>query len=339
MAGSRCTPSCDSVFKTIYRHWMPNLTCRYLSKPPTHYRTLSEEEGTIYTFEGSRRTSTLKVSLRIHTPQFYWKIAKESDLGLADAYINRDFTLVDEKKGLVNLFMLFIAKQEKTPDEDLKTAQLRKINMLIDKARVSKEHHVLEIGCGWGSLAIEVVKRTGCKYTGITLSEQQLQYAELKVKEAGLQDKIKFLLCDYRKFPEGCKYDRIISCEMLEAVGHEYMEEYFQCCESALADNVHINSYDEFRLSQGFMKEYIFPGGCLPSVSRVTSAMATASRLREIVALGFDDKFIRTWEYYFHYCAAGFELRVLGNIQIVFSRPGDVAAFGYDPYTATFQLN
>ncbi|GFP85279.1 probable fatty acid methyltransferase [Phtheirospermum japonicum] len=299
---------------------------------------LLEEGGTIFTFEGSRKTNTLKVSLRIHTPQFYWKIAKESDLGFADAYINGDYTFVDEKKGLVNLFMsnelfsLFLDDTMayscavfKTPDEDLKSAQLRKINMLIDKARVSQEHHVLEIGCGWGSLAIEVVKRTGCKYTGITLSEQQLQYAELKVKEAGLQDQIEFLLVDYRQLPKGCKYDRIISCEMLEAVGHEYMEEYFQCCESALADNglfvlqfisIADEKYDEFRLSQGFIKEYIFPGGCLPSLNRVTSAMATASRLRKIMALGFDDKFIRTWEYYFDYCAAGFELRVLGDIQV-----------------------
>ncbi|KAL3648751.1 hypothetical protein CASFOL_005154 [Castilleja foliolosa] len=407
---------------------------------------LLEEGGNVYNFEGSHKPSNFKVSLRIHTPQFYWKMAKESDLGFADAYINGDFTFVDKKKGLVNLFMLFIANTElntitsnkkrgwwtpmlftsvlssakyfyrhvsrqntltqarqnisrhydlsnelfslflddtmayscavfKTPDEDLKAAQLRKINMLIDKARVSKEHHVLEIGCGWGSLAIEVVKRTGCKYTGITLSEQQLQYAESKVKEACLQDKIEFLLVDYRQLPKGCKYDRIISCEMLEAVGHEYMEEYFKCCESALADNglfvlqfisIADEKYDEFRLSQGFIKEYIFPGGCLPSLSRVTKAMATASRMSvvhledigshyyrtlrywqenflvnqtKIMALGFDDKFMRTWEYYFDYCAAGFELRVLGDIQIVFNRPGDVAAFGYDPYTATSQLN
>ncbi|KAK6161231.1 hypothetical protein DH2020_004612 [Rehmannia glutinosa] len=257
-----------------------------------------------------------------------------------------------------------------TPDEDLKNAQLRKIRMLIEKvkflcdtsvnlkndfswklrflqlqARINKEHHVLEIGCGWGSLAFEVVKRTGCKYTGITLSEKQLQYAEMKAKEAGLQDNVTFLLCDYRQLPEAYKYDRIISCEMLEAVGHEYMEEFFKCCESVLAENglfvlqftsIADEKYDEFRLSQGFMKEYIFPGGCLPSLSRVTSAMAAASRLSKIVALGFDEKFIRTWEYYFDYCAAGFKSRILGNYQIVFNRPGDVAASGQDPYTGSF---
>ncbi|KAG8369876.1 hypothetical protein BUALT_Bualt14G0059100 [Buddleja alternifolia] len=375
---------------------------------------LLEEGGTMFTFEGTRKKSNMKVSLRIHTPQFYWKVATEADLGLADAYINGDFSFVDKNEGLYNLFMMFIANTElstydskinkkrgswtpllftsaiasakyflkhasrqntltqarknisqhydlsnelfslfldetmsyscavfKAPDEDLKNAQSRKIHLLIEKARINKEHHVLEIGCGWGSLAIEVVKRTGCKYTGITLSEKQLEYAKLKVKEAGLQDQINFLLCDYRQLPKTEKYDRIISCEMLEAVGHEYMEEFFRCCESALAEtglfviqfiSIADEKYDEFRLSPGFIKEYIFPGGCLPSLNRVTSAMAAASRLRKIMGLGFDESFIRTWEYYFDYCASGFKTRILGTYQIVFNRPGDVAAFGNDPY-------
>ncbi|KAL0380524.1 UNVERIFIED_CONTAM: putative fatty acid methyltransferase, partial [Sesamum angustifolium] len=173
-------------------------------------------------------------------------------------------------------------------------------------ARISKEHHILEIGCGWGGLAIEVVKRTGCRYTGITLSEKQLQYTESKVKEAGLQDQIELLLCDYRQLPKSCKYDRIISCEMIEHVGHEFIEEFFKCCESALAENgilvlqfisVADEKYDEFRFSLSFIKEYIFPGGCLHSLSRITSAMAAASRLSKIFALGFDSKFMRTWEF------------------------------------------
>uniref|UniRef100_A0A453ACW6 Methyltransferase domain-containing protein n=1 Tax=Aegilops tauschii subsp. strangulata TaxID=200361 RepID=A0A453ACW6_AEGTS len=82
---------------------------------------------------------------------------------------------------------------------------------------------------------MEVVKQTGCKYTGITLSEEQLKYAQMKVKEAGLEDRITFLLCDYRQIPSRCKYDRIISCEMIEGVGHEFMDDFFGCCESLLA--------------------------------------------------------------------------------------------------------
>ncbi|KAL3634447.1 hypothetical protein CASFOL_021501 [Castilleja foliolosa] len=402
--------------------------------------TLLEDGGTMFVFEGTRKTSPLNVHLKIHSPQFYWKFATEADLGLADAYINGDFSFVDKNSGLLNLFMIFIANRDlsiattnlnnkggwwtpmlftsalasakyfvqhvsrkntltqarrnisrhydlsndlfalfldetmayscaifKSEDEDLKIAQYRKISLLIEKAKVSKNHHVLEIGCGWGTLAIEVVKRSGCTYTGITLSEEQLKYAEVKVKEAGLQDKIKFLLCDYRQLPESIKYDRIISCEMLEAVGHEYMEDFFLSCDSVLEDDgllvlqfisIPDRRYDEYRRSSDFIKEYIFPGGCLPSLSRVTSAMAVASTLcvehledigihyyqtlrywrenflakqRKIEDLGFDEKFIRTWEYYFDYCAAGFKTCTLGNYQIVFSRPGNVAAFG-DPY-------
>ncbi|XP_010264927.1 PREDICTED: uncharacterized protein LOC104602804 isoform X2 [Nelumbo nucifera] len=401
---------------------------------------LLEEGGTVFTFEGSNKKCPLKCVLKVHNPQFYWKVATEADIGLADAYINGDFSFVDKEEGLLNLFMIFIANRNldssdarnnnrrgwwtplfltaaiasakyffwhisrqntltqarrnisrhydlsndlfalfldktmtyscaifKAENEDLKVAQLRKISVLIEKARIERNHEILEIGCGWGSLAIEVVKQTGCKYTGITLSEEQLKYAEQRVKEAGLQDHIKFLLCDYRQLPYSHKYDRIISCEMLEAVGHEYMEEFLGCCESVLAENgllvlqfisIPDERYDEYRRSSDFIKEYIFPGGCIPSLSRVTSAMASASRLcvehlenigihyyqtliywrnsfmekqSEILALGFDEKFIRTWEYYFIYCAAGFRSRTLGNYQIVFSRPGNLTAFS-DPY-------
>ncbi|KAF2285533.1 hypothetical protein GH714_005346 [Hevea brasiliensis] len=388
--------------------------------------TILEVGGTIFTFEGTAKTCSLKVVLKVHSPQFYWKIMAQADLGLADAYVNGDFSFVDKDAGLLNLFMVLIANRDinnsvsrlnkkkgwwtpmlftasiasakffiqhvsrqnnltqarrnischydlsndlfalfldetmsyssavfKTEDEDLKDAQMRKISLLIEKARVDKEHEILEIGCGWGALAIEVVKRTGCKYTGITLSEEQLRYAESKVKEAGLQDRIRFLLTDYRQLPKNYKYDRIISCEMIEAVGHEYMEEFFGCCDSVLAKDGLIviqfisipeERYEEYRRSSDFIKEYIFPGGCLPSLTRITSAMAATTRLcvehveniglhyfqtlrywrknflekqSKILALGFNEKFIRTWEYYFDYCAAGFKTHTLGDYQVM----------------------
>ncbi|GAY45446.1 hypothetical protein CUMW_089570 [Citrus unshiu] len=410
---------------------------RYIS---TGCLILLEEGGTIFTFEGTLRNSPLKTVLRIHNPQFYWKVMTEADLGLADSYINGDFSFVDKDEGLLNLFLIVIANKDlnsstsklkqkrgwwspmfftasiasakcffrhisrkntltqarrnvsrhydlsnehfslfldksmtyscaifKSEHEDLEVGQMRKISVLIEKARVSKGQEVLDIGCGWGTLAIEIVKQTGCKYTGITLSKEQLKYAQIKVREAGLQDHIRFYLCDYRQLPKANKYDRIISCEMIEHVGHDYMEEFFDCCESLLAKHGLLvlqftsapdQSYDEYRLSPGFLNEYIFPGGCVPSLSRVTAAMTSSSRLcvehvenigihyyqtlrcwrknfmekqSEILALGFNEKFIRTWEYYFDYCAASFKSRIIGNYQIVFSRPGDVAAFS-NPY-------
>ncbi|KAH0637317.1 hypothetical protein KY289_037232 [Solanum tuberosum] len=382
---------------------------------------LLEEGGTIFTFQGTKRKCSLKVSLRV-SMQFYWKVATRADVGLADAFIHGDFSFVDKNEGLCNLIMIFIANRDLkasvgtsskkrgwwTPviftaalssatyfirhvsnrntltqarrnischydlskDEDLKVAQLRKMSILIEKAKISKEHHILEIGFGWGGFAVEVVKQTGCKYTGITLSEQQLEYAQLRVEQAGLQDQITLLLCDYRQMPNQDKYDRIIVCEVLEHVGHEFIGEFFSCCESALTEDGLLvlqfismpdPMYDEYRHSAGFINEYIFPGGCLPALSRVTSAMAAASRLcvvhledigvhyyqtlrcwrknflknkSQIQALGFDDKFIRTWEYYFDYCAAGFKTCTLGDYQVVFSRPGNIATFG-DPYNVT----
>ncbi|WZY84287.1 hypothetical protein YC2023_030671 [Brassica napus] len=401
---------------------------------------IHEEGGTVFTFEGKDSSCHLKSILEVHSPQFYWKVMTQADLGLADAYINGDFSFSDKERGLLDLIMILIANKElnsknsklakkrgwwtpmfltaslasannflkhfsrqntltqarrnisrhydlsnelfalflddtmtyssavfKSADEDLRTAQMRKIYLLIDKARIEKNHEVLEIGCGWGTLAIEVVRRTGCRYTGITLSIEQLKYAEEKVKQAGLEDRITFKLCDYRQLSDAHKYDRIISCEMLEAVGHEFMETFFRHCEAALAEDgifvlqfisIPEERYDEYRLSSDFIKEYIFPGGCLPSLARVTSAMASSSRLcienvenigihyyqtlrlwrktflerqKQINDLGFDDKFIRTWEYYFDYCAAGFKTLTLGNYQVVFSRPGNVAALG-DPF-------
>ncbi|PIA36281.1 hypothetical protein AQUCO_03400289v1, partial [Aquilegia coerulea] len=417
--------------------------------------TLLEEGGTIFNFEGTNMKCQLQSVLRIHNPQFYWKVrqlnayafyikliaisarhhfpplsiqvATEADLGLADAYINSDFSFVDKEEGLLNLFMLFIANRDikiptgkqnnrrgwwtpmfftagiasakyflkhiskqntvtqarrnisrhydlsndlfglfmdetmmyssaifKSEKEDLKVAQLRKISLLIEKARINNKHEILELGCGWGTLAIEVVKQTGCKYTGITLSEEQLKYAQRKVKEAGLQDRIRFLLCDYRQLPKSNKYDRIIACEMIEAVGHEYMEEFIGCCDSLLVEDgllvlqftwIPDAPYEEYRRSSDFIKEYIFPGGSLPCLSRLTTAMAAASRLcvEHVENIGIHyyqtleywrRNFManqRTWEYYFVYCAAGFKTYTLGSYQIVFSRPGNISVFK-DPY-------
>ncbi|KAL1294786.1 hypothetical protein AAHE18_19G164800 [Arachis hypogaea] len=421
------------------RHFVTRFLSSYIT---TGCLTLLEDGGTMYTFEGNNMKNSLKCVVRIHSPQFYWKIMTQADLGLADAYINGDFSLDDKDEGLLNLFMIFIkasidstngsnsklkrkrgwwtpifltaslasakfffkhyfrknsltqARRNisrhydlsnelfalfldetmtyscavfKNEDEDLKDAQMRKMSLLIEKARIDSTHEVLDIGCGWGSFVFEVVKRTGCKCTGITLSMEQLKLAEKRVRDAGLQDHIKLLLCDYRQLPKTFKYDRIISVGMIEAVGDEYMEEFFGCCESVLADDGLLvlqfisypdESYNEYKRSSGFIKEYIFPGGCLPSLSRVTSAMATASSLcvehaenigihyhqtlrwwrknfmrkhSEILALGFDEKFIRTWEYYFDYCAAGFKSRTLGDYQMVFSRPGNTNTLK-DPY-------
>nr|CAD1840899.1 unnamed protein product [Ananas comosus var. bracteatus] len=158
---------------------------------------------------------------------FFRHILRQNTVTQARRNISRHYDLSNDFFSLfLDETMTYSCAIFKIEKEDLKVAQLRKLHLLIEKARIDGKQEVLDIGCGWGSLAIEVAKRTSCKYTGITLSEEQLKYATKKVKEAGLQDRITFLLCDYRQLPKSHKYDRIISCEMIEGVGHEYMEEF-----------------------------------------------------------------------------------------------------------------
>ncbi|GAB4842223.1 hypothetical protein Ancab_012181 [Ancistrocladus abbreviatus] len=298
------------------------------------------------------------------TKYFCRHVSRQNTVAQACSNVSRHYDLSNEMFSIfLSETMAYSSAVFKSDNEDLKTGQLRKMSILIKKARIAKNQELLDIGCGWGTFAIEVVKETGCRYTGITLAQEQLSFAEKRVKEAGLQDHIRFLLCDYRQLPDTKKYDRIISCEMIEHVGHEYMEDFFHCCDSLLAEDgllvlqfisVPDKWYNEFRKSSSFMREYIFPGGCLPCLSRITSAMAAASRLcvehlenigihyyqtlrcwrtnlmqqqGKILSLGFDEKFIRTWGCYFDYCAAGFGTRTLEDYQIVFSRPGNLSAF------------
>ncbi|VAH38523.1 unnamed protein product [Triticum turgidum subsp. durum] len=391
---------------------------------------LVEEGGSVFTFGKACEKCPVKSVIRVHDPLFYWKVAIEGSIGLAEAYIDGCFSVLDKREGLLNLMLILIANRDerrnrriarkgfwwspfhiiaqlayakyflrhasrkntatqtrrnisrhydlsndffslfldksmtyscavfKMENESLEAAQQRKLSLLIEKAKIKRGHHVLDIGSGWGSLAIQAVKQTGCKYTGVTLSAEQHKYAERKVREAGLEDHITFLLCDYRKIPPS-KYDAIISCGMIEHVGHEYMDEFFACCESYLAEDgilvlqfisIAEERYDQYRKRPDFIKEYIFPGGCLPSLARVMSAMTTSSRFSiehvenigpnyyttlmhwrdnfmankdQVLKLGFDEKFIRIWEFYLIYSAAGFKSRAVGDYQVVFSRPGN----------------
>uniref|UniRef100_A0ACD5WFD7 Uncharacterized protein n=2 Tax=Avena sativa TaxID=4498 RepID=A0ACD5WFD7_AVESA len=336
---------------------------------------LEEEAGSALSFGDASDTShAVRSVLRVEDPIFYWKVATESDLGLADAYINGCCSFPDKTEGLLNLFLIFIANRDnksgsstvskrgwwtpmlltagvasakyflrhlsrknsltqtrrnisqhydlsndffslfldksmtyscgifKREDESLEEAQLRKLIILINKAKVKRDHQVLDIGSGWGSLAIQMVKQTGCKYTGITLSEEQLKYAQRKVKETGLEDHITFILCDYRQIPAH-KYDRIISCEMIEHVGHEYMDAFFASCESHLTeDGIFLlqaitmpdELYEEYIRSPGFIKEYIFPGGSLPSLSRIKSVSASSGFCIEDLEIINGDNYYRT---------------------------------------------
>ncbi|GAB4840537.1 hypothetical protein Ancab_021307 [Ancistrocladus abbreviatus] len=143
---------------------------------------------------------------------FYQHVSRQNTVDHACGNISRHYDLNNEMFGIfLGETMAYSSAVFKSDNEDLKTGQLRKMSILIKKARIAKNQELLDIGCGWGTFAIEVVKETGCRYTGITLSQEQLSSAEKRVKEAGLQDYIRFLLCDYRQLLDTKKYDRIVS--------------------------------------------------------------------------------------------------------------------------------
>jgi len=236
----------------------------------------------------------------------------------------------------------------------LDEAQQRKLDMIIAKARISSHHHVLEIGSGWGALAIRMAQVTGCRVTTITLSPAQKEEVEAKILEAGLSDRIEVRLQDFRHVRG--TFDRIVSVEMLEAVGHRYLGAFFQQLDALLGDNgiavLQVITYPDYGYEgylrgTDFIRKHIFPGGHLPSVSVLMSEAAAHSRLvpehlenlgphyartlalwrenlesrvDEALALGFDAAFIRKFRYYFAYCEAAFSARYLGVHQLVLSR-------------------
>lgn len=242
------------------------------------------------------------------------------------------------------------------PAESLEQAQHNKMRSVIEKARIRPEHHVLEIGSGWGGFAIEAAKTTGCRVTTITLSQAQLEWARQRVQEAGLSERIEVRLIDYRDMRG--QFDRIVSVEMLEAVGHEYLGAFFAACDRLLAPGGRVvlqvitipdQRYENYRRSVDWLRRYIFPGGHLPSLSALCGAMTKNSRFtveelrnigphyartlhiwrenchkarEEILGLGFDERFFRTWDYYLMYCEAGFAGRIINNLQLVLTRPG-----------------
>jgi len=236
------------------------------------------------------------------------------------------------------------------PGQPLHEAQKAKALRLISAAGIAPDHHVLEIGCGWGGFAIEAVRATGCRVTGITISQAQLRLARERVAAAGLSDRITLLLKDYRDITGA--FDRIVSIEMLEAVGHSMFPAFFKRCSAALAPGGKIAlqvitipdaRYDLYRRNPDWIQKHIFPGGLLPSRQVLFGAMEAAGiavekeeniglhyvttlrawrerfnrqseRLRE---LGFDDAFQRKWNYYLSYCEAGFAERYIDDWQFV----------------------
>jgi cyclopropane-fatty-acyl-phospholipid synthase len=250
--------------------------------------------------------------------------------------------------------------------ESLSSAQQRKYRAFGEKLSLGPDDRVLEIGCGWGGFALFAAREYGCRVTGITLSDQQLELARDRVKKAGLADRIALHLCDYRDvvtlLPAGETFTKIVSIEMLEAVGQAQWEPFFRVCDSVLGPGgvvgiqtiaVPDENFREHASQAQWVQKYIFPGGLLPSLGELCKSMARGSRLavRHVVdigphyaptlaewrerflrqlsqvrALGFDERFVRMWEFYLAGSEAGFRTGRLQNLQLVLGRGADWAA-------------
>jgi cyclopropane-fatty-acyl-phospholipid synthase len=230
-----------------------------------------------------------------------------------------------------------------------------KLKRICDKLQLCSDDHVIEIGTGWGGFAIFAASHYGCRVTTTTISQQQHAMAEKRIAAAGLEDKITLLMKDYRDL-EG-SYDKLVSIEMIEAVGHQYLDTYFAKCSSLLKPNgimliqaitIADQNYDRAIKSVDFIQRFIFPGGFIPSVSAIANSIKKATDMRlfhledigphyattlehwrqrffdnieKVKAMGYSEQFVRMWEFYLCYSEGGFLERVLGDAQLVFIKP------------------
>lgn len=246
-----------------------------------------------------------------------------------------------------------IYKSRKTSLEDAST---NKLDVICKKLNLKKTDHVIEIGTGWGGFAIYAAKNYGCKVTTATISIEQYKFAKQKIKEAGLGKKIKVLLKDYRLLKG--QYDKLVSIEMIEAVGYQFYDEYFKIIGQLLKNDgealiqaitIKDQRYSKAIQSVDFIQKYIFPGSCIPSITAIQNSLTSSTDLvindirdighhyartladwrkrflknkQEIRKLGFDNKFLRMWLFYFAYCEGGFEEKVISDIHLHITKPG-----------------
>jgi cyclopropane-fatty-acyl-phospholipid synthase len=241
------------------------------------------------------------------------------------------------------------------PAATLQQASVAKLDRICRKLKLGPRDHVLEIGSGWGGFAIHAAGRYGCRVTTTTISREQYELASTRVAQAGLEQRVEVVLRDYRELTG--QYDKLVSIEMIEAIGYRYFDTYFEKCSGLLkpdgmmliqAITIGDQRYPVARRSVDFIQRYIFPGGCLPCVSVLTDSVARNtdmrtvhledigphyattlnrwrqrfhSNLSKVRALGYNDRFIRLWEYYLCYCEGGFLERHIGTAQLLFAKP------------------
>lgn len=391
-----------SIFKSGLQKKFKNLKTGHIS--------INDGDETFSFGDGS---SDEKVSVDIHSQEFYVMTGSGGALGIAEAYVagywssddvvklfqiilrNRDILLSLEKgfaklvkpinkmihrgrqntlKGskenilahydLSNDFyklwldpsMTYSCAFFNNDSVTLEEASIEKLDRICRKLDLSEDDSVLEIGTGWGSFSIHAAKNYGCKVTTTTISDAQFDYARSRIEDEGLESKITLINKDYRDL-DG-KYDKIVSIEMIEAVGYEYIPDYFSKLSSLLKNNGLValqgityndQNFEVYKNSVDFIKKYIFPGSCLISIAQIIDVIkkdtdlamvdmeditkhyaVTLSRWRKnfmdvipkVKEMGYSQAFINMWEFYFLYCEAGFSERNIGDVQMIFAKSG-----------------
>ena len=391
-----------SIFKSGLQKKFKNLKMGHIS--------INDGDETFSFGDGS---SDEKVSVDIHSQEFYVMTGSGGALGIAEAYVagywssddvvklfqiiirNRDILLSLEKgfaklvkpinkmihrgrqntlKGskenilahydLSNDFyklwldpsMTYSCAFFNNDSVTLEEASIEKLDRICRKLDLSEDDSVLEIGTGWGSFSIHAAKNYGCKVTTTTISDAQFDYARSRIKDEGLESKITLINKDYRDL-DG-KYDKIVSIEMIEAVGYEYIPHYFSKLSSLLNSNGLValqgityndQNFEVYKDSVDFIKKYIFPGSCLISIAQIIDVIkkdtdlamvdmeditkhyaVTLNRWRKnfmdvipkVKEMGYSQAFINMWEFYFLYCEAGFSERNIGDVQMIFAKSG-----------------
>ena len=251
--------------------------------------------------------------------------------------------------------MMYSSGIFKNAESTLEEASIEKLDRICRRLRLTPEDHVIEIGTGWGGFAVYAAKNYGCKVTTTTISKEQYQLAKERVEAAGLTDKVELLLEDYRDLTG--TYDKLVSIEMIEAVGHHYFDTFFKKCSDLLkphgefviqAITIADQRFESAKNEIDFIKRYIFPGSCIPSVDSISDSVRKSSDLRilnlfdmgphyaitlrrwlenfqaksaELKERGYNDAFQRMWEFYLCYCEGGFMERVISVTQIHMVKP------------------
>ena len=250
--------------------------------------------------------------------------------------------------------MIYSAAVYDPPDATLDAASVTKLERLCRKLHLAPSDEVLEIGTGWGGFAVYAAESYGCRVTTATISRSQYEHAKALVAARGLTGRVDVVLADYRDL--GGSYDKLVSVEMVEAVGHAFLDSYFRVCADLLRRDglmvlqaivIRDSRYRRALHKADFIKKHIFPGGFIPSISALTAAAARAdlsvanledfandyaltlrdwrrrldSNAGEARALGFDERFLRKWRFYFAYCEGGFRERAISDVQVIYTKP------------------